>query len=391
MRERRVLLVGAGTRARKVYLPWLAEARAVVDGRQPVAAVAVLDQDEDAARTAVTDSGLTTMTAGPAALSDLLVRGEVDCVVVTTPDDTHVGLVGQALAHGVDVLVEKPLATTVADVEEILEAEQRSAGRVMVTHNLRFAGLHLKVRDLIASGSLGRVLRVTFDYSLNPDHGHSYFVRWHRQRKASGGLEITKASHHFDLLSWWLGARVVAVTGILQRNFFQPGHPSEHVVGRPVPPDADLHDTITALLEYDSGATAHYSLTAAAPSEGYTCTVRGTKGVCEFSCWTRGMDGQTVGGPFVIRLRTLDTDTGRVSTLRVPRETGSHAGADARMIACLSRPGYAGAFATAREAGEAVAVGEALRLSAAQGERRLVPPLLGTAPHTHHGPEESRS
>lgn len=362
--ELRVILVGAGMRAHKVYLPWLG-ASGQAEGAASVAVpVAVLDSDPHAARMAAGILGPEVAGAGPEELEALLAAGSADLVVIATPDHTHAEPVCQALRHGADVLVEKPLTITVRDARTVLLAERESTGRVLVGHNLRFVNLHRRVRRLITSGALGRVVGVSFDYTLNPGHGLSYFTRWHRHRAASGGLEITKAAHHFDLIGWWLQARAVTVYGTLRRNFHQPGL-------TPVPADADIHDTVGGLIEYDSGAVAQYSLTGSAPAEGYTCTIRGTEGTCAFEYRVRGADGVVDQDAFMLRVRGIAGPKSDAD-IRIPREQGSHGGADARMLKeILAR--RTGSFATAAQAARAVALGVSLRVSAEQARRVPVP------------------
>lgn len=368
MRQTRVVLVGAGTRARKLYLPWLARGEG-----SAMAVLAVLDRDQEAAAGAALQCGPRVASGGPELLSALLGMGEADLVVVATPDHTHAGLVCQALQHDTDVLVEKPLTTTLSDARDVVRAAQRSAGRVWVAHNLRFTNLHLRVRDLITSGALGRIAGMTFDYALRPEHGYSYYTRWHRRTAASGGLEVTKATHHFDLLAWWLQGHAVAVTGAQRRNFYHPGATAEHPPGAVVPADADIHDTVTALLEYDTGTVVQYSLTAAGPVEGYSCTIRGTEATCTFRYDAHAVSGEPASrSAFVVRVQPIGTGAaGQVHEETVRREDGTHAGADTRMLRCLAQH-RTELFATAADAAAVVGLGEALRISAAKGERQLV-------------------
>jgi predicted dehydrogenase len=352
-----VLLVGAGTRTRKVYAPWLSGLPTC--GAQRVRALAVLDTDPGAARdTARALAGAAA--AGPGDLDRILEHDRPGLVVVATPDAHHRDYTERALAAGCTVLVEKPLATTREDALALVRAEQDSTGRLLVGHNLRFTNVHAQIRALLTGGHIGTVTSAEFHYTLNPSHSRSYFTRWHRTRTASGGLEVTKASHHLDLLAWWLGARPVAVTGLLERRHYRPGHDG-------IPQDADIHDTVHALIQYDSGASAHYALTLNAPYEGYTCTLRGTQGVCT-------VDYDARSGPHHVHLHTHTAGVG--ARRQVPREAGTHAGADRRMLAALPaalRPCAAPDFATAAEAALAVATGTAMYESSRQGRRLPIP------------------
>ena len=73
-----------------------------------------------------------------------------------------------------------------------------------------------------AIGAIGEVLSVDFHWMLNTHHGADYFRRWHSQKRFSGGLMVHKATHHFDLVNWWLSAVPTAVFAKGDRKFYTP-------------------------------------------------------------------------------------------------------------------------------------------------------------------------
>src|SRR4029453_10223349 len=72
---------------------------------------------------------------------------------------------------------------------------------------------HQQMKEILMSGEIGKVISVDFSWYLDVLHGADYFRRWHRLRKNSGSLLVHKATHHFDLMNWWLAADPVEVTG----------------------------------------------------------------------------------------------------------------------------------------------------------------------------------
>ena len=112
---------------------------------------------------------------------------------------------------GIDVVTEKPMATTAEDCRRILDAEARTGRRVDVAFNYRFAPTSRKIRELLASGRIGEVTSVDFHWYLDTVHGADYFRRWHAYKRHSGSLFVHKATHHFDLLNWWIDADPVRV------------------------------------------------------------------------------------------------------------------------------------------------------------------------------------
>ncbi|MBC7299770.1 Gfo/Idh/MocA family protein [Nocardia salmonicida] len=335
----RVVLIGAGTRARKLYLPWLNGAF----GARVAAAelVAVIDRDQhtldhDGHRFAGT-------VAGPADIDQVLVDTEPDLVVIATPDAEHRHFVERALAARCAALVEKPLATTIDDAVALAHAGMQGGAVLLVAHNLRFTNVHTQVHQMLADGLIGTVADAEFHYRLNVSHSASYFQRWHRRRAASGGLEVTKACHHLDLLAWWLHAHPSTVTATLQHRHYKPDDPM-------LLPGTDIHDTIAADIAYDTGAYARYTLTTNADDEGYTCHLFGTAG-------TLTIHYDAHAGPHLIDLRPHN---GPGARYQIPREPGTHAGADTAMLAALPAAvtdQHSMAFATAADAARAVATG----------------------------------
>ena len=89
----------------------------------------------------------------------------------------------KALEAGIDVVTEKPMATTAEDCRRILDAEARTGRRVDVAFNYRFAPTSRKIRELLASGRIGEVTSVDFHWYLDTVHGADYFRRWHAYKR----------------------------------------------------------------------------------------------------------------------------------------------------------------------------------------------------------------
>ncbi|MQS05917.1 Gfo/Idh/MocA family protein [Streptomyces alkaliphilus] len=271
-------------------------------------------------------------TFGPDGFDEMV--KDADTVVVATVDATHAHYVCAALDAGRDVVVEKPLTVDAAGCEAIAAAAERSTGRIIVTFNYRYSPRNSAVRRLIAEGRIGEVTSVHFEWVLDTIHGADYFRRWHREKSSSGGLFVHKATHHFDLVNWWLNARPELVFAQSELRFYggdnararglserpergqgSPGlgadpfildisaderlkrlyldaeHEDGYVRDRDVFADEiDIEDNMSMLVRYDNRALLTYSLNAHAPWEGYRVSFNGTGGrleleVCERS-WT---------------------------------------------------------------------------------------------------------
>ncbi len=137
---------------------------------------------------------------------DLLAETRPDTVFVCSKDSTHHLYIVRALLAGCDVITEKPLTIDAAKCRAILEAQRASGRRVRVAFNYRWAPFRTKVKELLSTGTIGRVHSVNLEYLLDTNHGADYFRRWHASAAESGTLLVHKSTHHFDLVNWWLDA-----------------------------------------------------------------------------------------------------------------------------------------------------------------------------------------
>ncbi|MEN8184646.1 MAG: Gfo/Idh/MocA family oxidoreductase [Myxococcota bacterium] len=152
----------------------------------------------------------------------MLRESRADCVIVTSPDRCHADHVCQALEVGCDVITEKPMTIDAASCQRILDAQRKSGRRVSVTFNYRYAPPRVQVKQLLQAGVIGDVLSVDFHWLLDTTHGADYFRRWHRRRENSGGLLVHKATHHFDLVNWWLDSVPRRVFASGARAYYTP-------------------------------------------------------------------------------------------------------------------------------------------------------------------------
>ncbi|MFK0120857.1 Gfo/Idh/MocA family protein [Streptomyces sp. NPDC090994] len=258
----------------------------------------------------------------PEQLEAMLREQRVDVLIVCSPDHTHADAVCTALRAGVDVVCEKPLTTDAEGLRRIEEAARTSDARLTVTFNYRYSPRNAALKQVVADGTVGTVLSVHFEWLLDTVHGADYFRRWHREKDSSGGLAVHKATHHFDLVNWWLDdvpETVHALGGLRfygDRGAGRPPGPrpclgrdaaaddpygfdmsgDDHLRGLYLEAEAadgylrdrdvfdegiDIEDTLNVLVGYRGGAAMSYALTAHSPWEGYRVSVNGSRGRAE--------------------------------------------------------------------------------------------------------------
>jgi predicted dehydrogenase len=189
-----------------------------------VTIAAVADIDAAAAARAARDLG-----AEAHAPDAVLAARDLDLVYIATPPALHFAQAKRALESGKHVLVEKPLATTLADARELDEISTRQ-GRVCVANLVeRYNPLADCVKRVIEGGLLGALLHGLFvneaaDEGLAPAH-------WFWNRETSGGIFVEHGVHFFDLVSYWLGAgHVVSAARSLREPSAADGAVEEEVM-----------------------------------------------------------------------------------------------------------------------------------------------------------------
>ena len=135
---------------------------------------------------------------------EMIRENRPDTVIVTTVDAWHHHYIVRAMELGCDVICEKPMTITIDKLKAIDAAIKRSGKSLRITFNYRYAPAFTQFRKLIMADVVGRPLALDFSWVLDTRHGADYFRRWHREKDKSRGLLVHKASHHFDLVNWWV-------------------------------------------------------------------------------------------------------------------------------------------------------------------------------------------
>jgi len=187
----------------------------------------------------------------------------LDFVDIATPPAEHAAVAKAALDQGLHVLCEKPLATSIADAREMLEAA-RDAKRVLYPcHNYKHAPVIKNVRRIIDAGEIGRVHLVTLQTFRNTHaRGVSEWrPNWRRERRHSGGgIAMDHGSHTFYLAFEWLRSYPTAISARMS------------TMGK-----FDTEDDLSCSLRFPTGvASAHLSWQAGVRKVIYT--IHGDRG-----------------------------------------------------------------------------------------------------------------
>lgn len=228
---------------------------------------------------------------------DELVAHGVDAAFVTSPDDTHAAITIPLLRAGVPVFLEKPIATTIADADAVLQAAYDTGTKLYVGHNMRHMAVIRLLRDVVARGEIGEVKAIWCRHFVG--HGGDYYFKdWHADRARSTGLLLQKGSHDIDAMHWIAGSVTRQVVGMgdlmvygriqdredrsgqLMSDWFSEDNWPPLAL-RGLNPTVDVEDLSMVLMRLESGVLASYQQCHFTPDYWRNYTVIGTEGRAE--------------------------------------------------------------------------------------------------------------
>lgn len=178
--------------------------------------------------------------------NDLIADPAVHAVAIATPHDLHTEIVMKATRAGKHILLEKPIAPTLAECDQIVSAVQASGVTFMAGHTNHFVPVYRQAKTIVESGELGQLIMgidKTYKFWMVPNRR-----AWHLDWRQGGGMWMTIGVHNVDRLTWFAGSRVRAVSAHLDTRYH----------------DQQADDVGMALLRYENGfagivAVAGYS------------------------------------------------------------------------------------------------------------------------------------
>ncbi len=196
--------------------------------RHPQADLAgIADVSETAARAAAGDSGATIYNSAVT----MIEQANLDGLIIATPEHTHREPAVAALDRGIGVLVEKPLASTIADGEAMISAGKKSGAILMTGHVLRFDPRYVTVYEAVSSGQIGTPL-TSYARRLNGTSSP-------KRLDGRVSLPLFLGVHDYDIMRWIIGSDVTRVVAWERRGFLT---------------DLGVEDASHAMLQFANGA-----------------------------------------------------------------------------------------------------------------------------------------
>ena len=293
-------------------------------------------------------------------------KHNADWIIITTPDFTHEQVVCDALKSGLNVMVDKPLATSAWECDTIIACMEETGKQVLVGHNMRYHEHTLNACKMIREGVIGEVINLEAAELLSYSHGADYFHRWHSEFDKSAGLLNHKCCHHLDVINWILDDDPIEVNAMGSRSFYKPRPDLDHgerccecKIGKECPHFLDMdewcgfrrriyqaaegedgykrdvccftdrhtiNDNEVLNILYKKGTRASFTLLTFAPKEHWYFYFTGTEGRLEVG------SSSTTGKPY---LRLIKKDGTVEEQTEFSKEHGEHGhgGADIKLIA----------------------------------------------------------
>jgi myo-inositol 2-dehydrogenase / D-chiro-inositol 1-dehydrogenase len=241
---------------------------------------------------------------GAAVFSDyreLVERDDLDVVDIVVPSYLHHATASAALNAGKHLLLEKPMALSIAECDDLLHLAQKNNRLLAVGHELRLSSLWGKVKQLIDEGFIGQPQYVLVELSRRPYRLGAEGWRFDLHRVGSWVLE--EPIHFFDFARWYLTSAGEPESIYAAANARDAARP-------------ELHDNFSAIVKFAGGEFAVVSQTLSAFEHHQTVKVTGSKGAL-WASWSGAMD-RTLHPTF--SLRAFDGEN--VSEIPLEKITG---------------------------------------------------------------------
>jgi myo-inositol 2-dehydrogenase / D-chiro-inositol 1-dehydrogenase len=294
-------------------------------------------------------------------VEELAEKGEVDAVVVASPNHTHRELLGPLFDRGVAILCEKPLATTIADARWIVERARDHAAPFWTGMEYRYMPPMARFIEQVHAGRAGRLHMLSIR-----EHRFPFLVKvgdWNRFARNTGGTMVEKCCHFFDLMRLIVRSEAVRV-------YCSAGQDVNHLDERYGDETPDIIDNSFTTVEFANGVRAMLDLCMFAEGAEHQEEVSATGDAARLDVLIP--PGELVFSPRVplgaekrVARETVEVEADAMTA-------GSHHGATFYQHAAFARAvrGDAPVEVTAEDGLRAVSIGAAAELSAR--EKRVV-------------------
>ena len=192
---------------------------------------------------------------------------DLQLVAVATESGTHAEIASYVIKHGINVIIEKPIAMSIADADKIIELSKKYNVKVCANHQNRFNGAVQAMRGALENGKFGILSNASMCVRWKRDEKYYSQAEWRGKWASDGGTLMNQCIHGIDLLRWMMGDDIDEVYGQTRRRMHN------YIEGE---------DVGVAVVKFKNGAVATIEGTINVPDRDWeeTLTVIGNRGIC---------------------------------------------------------------------------------------------------------------
>lgn len=145
-------------------------------------------------------------------------HSDLELVAIATPSGNHAEIALHCIDHGINVIIEKPMAMNMKDAEEIIKCSAEKGVKVCACHQNRFNIAVQKTREAIEAGRFGKLSHGSIHVRWNRNKDYYTQASWRGTWKDDGGCLMNQCIHGIDLLRWMMGDEVETVYGVIRQQ-----------------------------------------------------------------------------------------------------------------------------------------------------------------------------
>ena len=220
----------------------------------------------------------------------LVVRGDIDVIDITAPSNAHKAIAIAAAENGKHIFCEKPLALTLADAREMLEAVRKNGVKHQIGFNYRFAPAVQLMKIMIDAGKIGTIRHVRASYLQDFIIDPAFPLIWRLRKEVCGSGSLGDLGAHFIDLARFLAGDFKSVMG-MQKTFIKSRPMVENMIGLSASAndnaprgEVDVDDGTVFIAEFENGALGVFEATrfAQGHKNDLSIEINGDKGSLKF-------------------------------------------------------------------------------------------------------------
>lgn len=232
---------------------------------------------------------------------EMLKNPEIDWVMIGSWNCQHAEHTIASFEAGKNVFCEKPLALSLQDCLAMKNAWKKSGKHFCIGFTLRYSPHYRKIKDLVNSGILGKIISMEFNETLDFNHGGYIHADWRRKTEWAGSHMLEKCCHDIDLANWIIDSNAMKAASFGSCSFFTSENASlindmeknnngknayqswnsDNIIGNiknPFNDDKDILDNQVVLLQYENGVNASFHTNCNSSFPERRMVILGSKG-----------------------------------------------------------------------------------------------------------------